>query len=224
MRHKYDSFQYWQGLIRKNRTIRGHMFMDELPTKDSVYIHTLIFSKGNGLRNIWSYFPNEMALVGYIQYSFLQEAFYTWINGKNDSISRIPLIPVEDIIKEGEKNKRITSKEASEMRRYLQMINKCWDLPRKRVFQEIKKFAREFNRTWYGDSSEFLYLKVFETPVEVGDFVVNSAFMTYSEEEFKSRTTKTINQWKEICSTADTEPLVGEVFREILLKYLTEII
>lgn len=71
--------------------------------KKSLYIHTLIFSKFNGLKNIWSYFPDEMALLGYIQYSFLQEAFYIWINGRKQGISYIPLKPVEEIIKDGRK-------------------------------------------------------------------------------------------------------------------------
>ncbi len=42
-----------------------------------------------------------MAPLGYIQYSFLQEAFYIWINGRKQGISYIPLKPVEEIIKDG---------------------------------------------------------------------------------------------------------------------------
>ena len=33
MKNKYDSFKYWENLISENKTIRGHMFMDELPTE-----------------------------------------------------------------------------------------------------------------------------------------------------------------------------------------------
>ena len=38
MKNKYDSFKYWENLISENKTIRGHMFMDELPTEKSLYI------------------------------------------------------------------------------------------------------------------------------------------------------------------------------------------
>ena len=80
MRQNYNSFEYWKNFIMENRTIRGHMFMKNLPTNKSVYMHTLIFSKYGGLNSIWAYFPNIKVFIGYIQYSFLQEAFYTWIN------------------------------------------------------------------------------------------------------------------------------------------------
>ena len=36
MKNKYDSFKYWESLISENKTIRGHMFMDELPTEKSL--------------------------------------------------------------------------------------------------------------------------------------------------------------------------------------------
>ena len=224
MRNKYNSFEYWQNLISANNTIRGHMLMDKLPTPKSVYIHTIIFSKFNGLKNTWSYFPNEMALLGYIQYSFLQEAFYIWINGREQGISYIPLKPAEEIIKDGEKRSKITSKEAAEMRKQIEKIKKIWLLPKSKIVLEIKKFIREFNKIWYGNNNEFLYLKIFNTPEELGEFVINSSYMSNSEEDFKNKYSETIDDWREICRTAETEKVTGDAFRKILLKYLTEVI
>ena len=45
VRQNYNSFDYWKELITENRTIRGHMLMNKLPTEDSIYIHTLIFCR-----------------------------------------------------------------------------------------------------------------------------------------------------------------------------------
>ena len=158
MRHNYDSFDYWEELINENKTIRGHMFMDRLPDSRSIYIHSLIFSKNNGLSNIWSYFPNEKTLLGYIQYSFLQEAFYKWIYGKERVIINIPNIPVERIISDGEKNKKISKEEANNMRRHVDMIRSFWNLPNDKLIKSLKRFCRDFNRTWYGDNNEFSQL------------------------------------------------------------------
>lgn len=224
MKHKYNSFQFWENLISENKTIRGHMFMDKLPTEKSLYIHSLIFSRGNGLKNIWSYFPDEMALLGYIEYSFMQEAFYTWINGRDQVVTYIPLKPVEEIIKDGERRNKISKRDALEMKRQVNEIKKIWTVPKNKVLLEIKKFVRDFNKTWYGDSTEFLYLKVFKTPEELGEFVISSSYMSSSVEEFESKTRKNIDDWREICSTADKEKVTGEAFRKILLKYLTEVI
>ncbi len=80
--------------------------MQKPPTEKSLYFHTLIFSKGNGMNNIWGYFPNVKSLIGYLQYSFLQESFYKWIHGKDKLITRIPSISVEKVIEDGERAKK----------------------------------------------------------------------------------------------------------------------
>ena len=224
MRHNYDSFDYWEELINENKTIRGHMFMDRLPNDKSVYIHSLIFSKNKGLSNIWSYFPNERTLLGYIQYSFLQEAFYKWIYGKERLIINIPNVTVERIIADGEKNKKISKEEAKNMRRHLDMIKSYWNLPKDKLIKALQRFSRDFNRTWYGDNKEFLYLKIFDSPKDLGNFVINSNYITTTEKDFVERTGVDIVQWKNICEDANINKSNGEKFRDILLKSLTEVI
>lgn len=224
MRQKYNSFEYWKNIIVENRTIRGHVFMNELPTEKSVYMHTLIYSRGNGLNNIWSYFPNIKAFIGYIQYSFLQEAFYIWINCKDDSVSYIPLKPVEEVIRDGEASKKITKEEADKMKKYINRVKKCWDLPSNKVVIEMKKIIREFNRDWYGDSKEFLYIKLFDKPEDLGKFVLESNYMASSEEEFKSKTHEDLTTWMDLCCRATKDKKAGEIFRKILQKSLTEVI
>ncbi|NLL31665.1 MAG: hypothetical protein GX258_11680, partial [Clostridiales bacterium] len=130
MRHNYDSFDYWEELIDKNKTLRGQMFMNSLPNKDTIYIHTLVFGRNNGIDNTWSYFPDIKTLLGYIQYSFLQEAFYKWIYGREKLIVNVPNIKVEKIISDGEKNKKLTKTEADNMKREINMIKSCWSLPK----------------------------------------------------------------------------------------------
>lgn len=224
VRQNYNSFDYWKNLISENKTIRGHMLMNKVPTEKSIYIHTLIFCKESGLNNIWSYFPNVQALIGYIQYSFLQEAFYIWINCREGSVASVPIKPVEEIIQGGEKHNKITKEEAENMRKHISMINRLWDVPKNRVIPELKKFMRDFNRTWYGDNREFLYLKVFEKAEDLGNFVIESSYMTSSEEDFKNKTHKDISTWHEICANATTNKAAGEAFRKILQKSLTEVI
>ncbi|MBS6501947.1 hypothetical protein [Clostridium sp. D46t1_190503_E9] len=224
MRHSYDSFDYWEELINENKTIRGHMFMDKLPNEKSIYIHSLVFSKNNGLNNTWSYFPDGKMLLGYIQYSFLQEAFYKWIYGKERMVISVPNIPVEKIILDGERNNKISKEEADNMRRHVKMVKDCWLLPNDKLIRSLQKFSRDFNKTWYGDSREFLYLKIFDTPKDLGEFVVNSSYMTTTEREFEERVGVNISEWKNICEKANKNKRDGEKFRDILLKSLTEII
>ena len=198
--------------------------MDRFPDKKSIYIHSLVFCKNNGLNNIWSYFPNERSLLGYIQYSFLQEAFYKWIYGKERLVVSVPNVPVERIISDGEKNKKISKEEAENMKRHLNMVKSYWNLPKDKLIRELKRFSRDFNRTWYGDNKEFLYLKIFDDPKDLGEFVISSSYITTTEEDFIERTGINIVESKSICEKAHTNKWDGEKIRDILLKSLTEII
>lgn len=220
MRENYNSFDYWENVIRENKTIRGHMFMQKPPTEKSLYFHTLIFSKGNGMNNIWGYFPNVKSLIGYLQYSFLQESFYKWIHGKDKLITRIPSISVEKVIEDGERAKEIADK----MKKDYQFLSKLWDMPSRDAERELKKFLREFNKKWIGDNREFLYIKLFKSPKEVGDFVVSSATITNSEGELESKIGMKIDEWLNLCENTLKDKKCAEKFRQILLKRLSEVL
>lgn len=224
VRENYNSIKYWDSKISENKTIRGHMFMQEPPTNGSLYFHSLIFSSKNGIDNMFSYFPSEKALLGYIQYSFLQEAFYKWIKGKEKRITKIPAMSVEEIVKEGLNSKEISKEEAKLMLLHYEKLESMWRLPKEKIVSELIKFSRVFNKTWFGNNKEFLYLKILKTTEELGDFVVSSALIVGDEASFKSKTGVTIEEWKSICKSATKSTEVGEHFKNILQKNLTEII
>ena len=223
MRENYNSFDYWDKVTRENKTIRGHMFMKNTPTEKCLYFHTLMFSKSNGIDNIWGYFPNVRSLIGYLQYSFLQEAFYKWINGKDTLITKIPSISVEKIIEQGEKAKKITKEIADSMKKDYKFLSKLWDMSSKDAEREILKFLRQFNKKWMGDNREFIYIKIFKSPKELGDFVVSSATMTDTEDELEEKIGMKTDEWMNVCEGALNDKLKAEKFREILLKKLTEV-
>lgn len=224
MRQIYNSFKFWDKLVNENKTIRGHMFMDKQPKEDSIYIHSLIFSKKNGIDNIFAYFPNSKVLLGYIQYSFLQEAFYTWINGRDKVITSIPSLTVEKIVKDGLKRGKLSMNEAKLMLSHYEKLESLWSIPKERIIPELIKFSRVFNKTWYGDNKEFLYLKILRNSQELGEFVIDSAMIVGDEEEFRNKVGVGLDEWRLICKEATTSESIGERFKSILQKNLSEII
>ena len=110
------------------------------------------------------------------------------------------------------------------MKKYINRVKKCWDLPSNKAVIEMKKIIREFNRDWYGDSKEFLYIKLFDKPEDLGKFVLESNYMASSEEEFKSKTHEDLTTWMDLCCRATKDKKAGEIFRKILQKSLTEVI
>lgn len=224
VRENYNSFDYWENVISRNKTIRGHVFMQKPPTDKCLYFHTLIFSKKNGISNMWGYFPNIRSLLGYIQYSFLQEGFYKWIHGRDSLITRIPSISVDKIIKDAEKAKKVTKEVAENMKKDYETLKKIWDMPTKKAEIELRKFIIEFNKRWIGDNKEFLYIKVFRSPEEVGEFVISSGLITSTKQELESRIGMKIEAWKEICRESIHDAEKGEIFRYVLSKKLSEVL
>ncbi|MGL4572170.1 MAG: hypothetical protein ACRCVJ_14025 [Clostridium sp.] len=222
MRDNYNSFDYWTQNVNEHKAIRAHIFMGELPTKKSVYIHTLMFSNRNGIENIYASFPNERALLGYLQHSFLQKVFYNWVYGNKKLIMKIPAVPVTELINEFKVKGKITSEELECMKEQYNCLNKLWGESDEEVIRGIYKFAKEFNRAWLGDDTEFLYLKVFKNPEELGEFVAETVETTDREEEFKSGIGLSVDDFRDLCTKVCTDRECSNVFRNILLNKLSE--
>ena len=103
-------------------------------------------------------------------------------------------------------------------------LEKMWDLPKDKIVSGLIKFARNFNKKWFGDNTEFLYLKIFKTPEELGEFVEESTMITGTEEEFKKKIGVSSEEWKTICKSAKESEIEGMKFKEILQKNLSEVI
>ena len=110
------------------------------------------------------------------------------------------------------------------MKKDYQFLSKLWDMPSRDAERELKKFLREFNKKWIGDNREFLYIKLFESPKEVGDFVVSSATITNSEGELESKIGMKIDEWLNLCENTLKDKKSAEKFRQILLKRLSEVL
>lgn len=223
MRENFNSFNYWETVISQNKTLRGHMFMQKPPTEKSIYFHTIIFGNKNGINNMWGYCPNIRGLIGYFQYSFLQEAFYKWIYGKEKLVTKIPHLTVDKIVCEGEKLNKISKEVSISMKNDYEFLNNLWRMSPTKGEAELKKFAVDFNKKWMGDNTEFLYIKVFKTPEELGEFVISSTLLTSTQQELEQRIGMTIDEWRDMCKFATSDSIKGSIFRKILLKKLSEV-
>ena len=197
--------------------------MQKPPTEKSIYFHTLIFSNKSGINNIWGYCPNTRGLIGYFQYSFLQEAFYKWIYGQEKLVTRIPHLKVDKIASEGEKLNKISKEISINMKNDYEFLNNLWAMPSNKSEIELSKFVVDFNRKWIGDNKQFIYIKVFKTPEELGEFVISSTLITSTEKELENRMGMTIDEWRSICKFAIKNSIKGEIFRRVLLKKLSEV-
>ena len=223
MRENYNSIKYWENVVIENKTIRGHMFMQDVPNEKSLYFHTMIFSKKNGINNVWGYFPNTKSMIGYMQYSFMQEAFYKWIYGKAKTVTKMPFCSVKKLIQDGLRDGLLDKKTAKMMKDDHDFFEKLWEMRSVKAQNELKKFSREFNKRWMGDNTEFIYVKFFSKPKDLGEFAISSGLMTNTEEELQEKINMPLDRWREICENAIEDRTNGELFRDIVIKKLCEV-
>ena len=197
--------------------------MKKPPTQESIYFHTIIFGSKNGINNIWGYCDNIRCLIGYLQYSFLQEAFYKWIYGKEKLVTKVPHLTVDKIADKGQKSNEISKEISNSMKDDYESLNCLWRLPSNKIEGEMRKFILTFNKKWKGDNKEFIYIKLLKTPEELGEFVISSTLLASTVEELESRIGMTLEEWREICKSATINFTSGEIFRNILLKKLSEV-
>lgn len=221
---KYNSFNYWQKVIEKNRTYKGRIFLGEPITNKTVYFHSIVFNRKTGIESVWAPIPNLKMLLGYIQYCFLPMAYERWIEGKGGKITDGSVKTVEDVIQVAMKDSDKFRDEIIEMKRQGQRLQNCWQLGSVNLAKELNRFARDFNKSWRGNSERFLYLKVLFNSDELFDFITYSNSVTGSEETLVDKIGVTESELRDICKNAGTDLSKGEKLKKILAVNLVDIL
>lgn len=221
---KYNSFDYWNKIINQNKTLKSRTFEDEPITDKTVYLHYVIFNRKAGIESVWMPIPSARMLLGYIQYCFMPEAFYKWIEGRDKIVVTIPSMTVDEIIIRAKKSGKLTKMEVANMEKHILLIKHMWDFPSNKLMTELKKFGREFNKTWFGDSAGFLYINVFGNAVELGDFIARTNQQTDFNRTFEEKIGMNEREWLKLCSEINKDKEKAEKFKIILTRELSEIV
>ncbi|MDO4534697.1 MAG: hypothetical protein Q4B63_02665 [Clostridium perfringens] len=220
----YNSIMYWEPFIRKNRTLRERVFKYDYITDETIYLHYTIFSKKSGVESGWVPAPNLQAFLGYIQYCFLPEAYYTWLYGEEKSISKVPIVTVDTILKEAIRNNKINKEDQKHIKDDMECLNRLWRLRRENSKSEIQMFCSKFNLNWLGDSNSFLYMKAFFSPKELGEFVFDTVCETNYRECISKNISMSKEKWLKFCDEVSKDKEKGEEFKGYLFKELKDIV
>lgn len=218
---KFNSADYWSKIIEKNKTYKGKIFLDEPITEKTVYIHTIVFNKKSGLENVWAPIPNMKMLLGYIQYCFLPVAYQKWFDGREGNVSKTPIREVSEIVKEMSRKKSEYKEELKNIKRDIDEMKKLWDLPIEKLPRALKHFCREFNKTWIGDSNEFIYIKILVTPSELLDFINYTQSMV-SSDTMEEMIGISEDELQDICENAASDKDKGDMLKKVLTVDLVE--
>lgn len=220
----YNSMSYWEPFIRKNKTLRERIFRYEYITDKTIYLHYTIFTKKSGVESGWVPAPNLEAFLGYVQYCLLPEAYYKWIYGRKNTITKIPIVTAEAILNDAVRSNEVTEKEKRYIENDLDGIKKLWRFKREDCNQQVSLFCSKFNSNWIGDADSFLYMKAFFSSKELGEFIIRTVSETNYRECFKQESSMGKEQWLDFCEEASKDKQKGEELKQYLFKELKEII
>lgn len=220
----YNSMSYWEPFIQKNKTLRERVFKYEYITDKTIYLHYTIFTKKSGVESGWVPAPNLDAFLGYVQYCFLPQAYYTWIYGREKSITKIPILTVDSIFSDALRNNKVTEDERKYMESDIDGLKELWRLRKESCNVKISRFCSKFNSNWIGDSNSFLYMKAFFSSKELGEFVIKTVSQTNYRQCFKKETSMDKDAWLSFCEEASKDRQKGEELKQYLFKELKEII
>lgn len=220
----YNSITYWEPFIQKNKTLRERIFKDSDISNETIYLHYTIFTKKSGVENGWVPAPNLGAFIGYVQYCFLPEAYYTWVYGRDKVITKVPIETVDSIFSTALRENKLSKDDEKHMKRDIDNIKRLWRIRKENCRAEIERFCALFNSNWIGDAHSFLYMKAFFNSEELGKFIIDTVNQTNVIECLKKEIGMDKNQWLKFCGEASKDKEKGEKLKGYLFKELKDII
>lgn len=95
-------------------------------------------------------------------------------------------------------------------------LNNLWLFDESLLNMALKSFCEKFNTEWDNDYDQRLFLKIFDTPSDIFDFIKCSIGWSDYEEFIEEEISMDLDKLKFACDNALIEPLLNKKFIEIL--------
>lgn len=216
-RNPYTNHYFWENKIINHANLWEGYFENQSITNTSKIIYTGIL---NNEKNIFHYgfaaYPSIPTLLGFLQNVFFPTAFFTWFDCNYDDFY-IPLAPYEAVVSEV-----INDTEDIELNSVNSMNNLYYSLNNILLFDDfllnlsLNIFCEKFNSQWDNDYNKKIFIKVFDSPSDVFDFIKNSIGWADSNEFVEEEISMDLDKLKFTCDNAIREPLLNRKFIDIL--------
>lgn len=213
----YKHYYFWEHKIINNATLWEGYFEKKIITKDSKIIYTGIIDYE---KNIFHYgfaaYPSVYKLLGFLQHVFLPTVFFTWFDRKSHEFY-MPLASYPNVVSEViDYTDDIDLNLVDSMNSSHYFINNLWLFNETLLNIALKSFCEKFNTEWDRDNNKRLFLKVFDTPSEIFDFIKDSIGWSDYDDFIKEEISMNLDTLKFTCENVLIEPLLNKKFIDIL--------
>lgn len=208
--YKKDNFYFWENLVKNTENILFGGNDSRLITPESIIIYIgIIDTEKDIFRSGWSSHEDLDTALGFLQHVFLPTCFYTWID-RNGKGLFIPLSPFEvlkeEVLKEITEDDKRVSKEVKKMEDLYSLLTSMWASEKEIKVRKLKEFSNNFNIFWNKEPQKKLFIKIFEKPIEIYDYIFEDEFEEVVEEEIEM----SIEDFKFMLENSYDEPLINK--------------
>lgn len=216
-RNPYKHYYFWEHKIINNANLWEGYFESKTLTQQSKIIYTGILDNE---KNIFHYgfavYPSIYKLLGFLQNVFLPTAFFTWFD-RNCHNFYMPLASYPTVVSEVmDCTKDINLNSVNSMNNSYYFLNNLWLFDESLLKIALKSFCEKFNNEWDRDYNQKLFIKIFDSPSQVFDFIKNSIGWSDCTEFIEEEISMDLDRLKFTCDNALIEPLLNKNFINIL--------
>ncbi|MFT8349688.1 hypothetical protein [Clostridium saccharoperbutylacetonicum] len=220
-KNPYKHHYFWEHKILRNDNLWEGYFENECITKKSRIIYTGILDNEKDIVHFgFAVYPSVYKLLGFLEHVFLPTAFFTWFDRKSLDFY-IPLSPYPTVVSEVlEYTKDIDLNMINSINNSYDFLNNLWLFDEKLLNIALKSFYEKFNNEWDKDFDQKIFLKIFDSPSDVFDFVKNSIGWSDCDEFIAEELSMSLDTLKFTCNNVLTEPLLNKKFIDILNTHM----
>lgn len=216
-KNPYKHYYFWENKIITNSNLWEGYFENQSITKNSKIIYTgIIDDEKNIFHHGFAVYPTIYKLLGFLQHVFLPTSFFTWFDRKSHEFY-IPLASYPNVVSEViDYTTDINLDLVESMNNSFYFLNNLWLLDETLINIALESFCEKFNTEWDKDYSQKLFLKVFDKPSDIFDFIKNYIGWSDYNEFIEEEISMSLDKLKFTCDNALVEPLLNKKFIDIL--------
>jgi len=222
---KYRQYYFWENVLKNNEEAWKNSFRNMPLTHNSKFVNTVVVDCNNGvMEDNWVYYPSADALLGFIHHVFLPTAFALILFTESGEFVT-PMATAKELLDSVEGMNEDKNRVLIDiMRKQEAELESIWYADADEIWDRLCKFSLEFNQIWSKGMDVFFYYNIFNTPMEVGEYLVKEYEKDQMLDYFEDESGMSKEEWLNTCRGVYENDFLRVKFLDILNNRTKDII
>ncbi|MDF2593003.1 MAG: hypothetical protein K0S75_2469 [Clostridia bacterium] len=214
---KYRQYYFWESILKNNEEVWKNSFRNLPLNYNSKFINTVIVDCNNGvMEDNWVYYPNVEALLGFIHHVFLPTAFALILFPEPGEFIT-PMATAKELLDSAEEMAEEKNRDTiAIMRDHDAELHSIWDMDEEEMWRSLHHFSQRFNEIWGKSNDVFFYFTIFNTPMEIGEYLIEEYDKDDMLDYFEDESGMSKEEWMDTCNGVYENDFLRLKFIDIL--------